>query len=236
MARRIQQGAHGHLVRELGRRITSGAIAPGSILTLAGLEEEFGASRTVVREAVRVLETHGLVASRRRVGITVREPHEWDSLNASVIQWTLDGPRRREELVALAELRTAVEPVAAGLAAERADDAQRRELVRLADILHTLGSQGEGDSDDYLDADIRYHSLLLSASGNPLLAQLAGPVEEILAGRSHRGLTPAIPLVGTLEAHVATARAIAAGDAAGAEASARSHVTMVAGEVRELDD
>lgn len=235
MARRIQQGAHTALVRELGQRITGGAIAPGSVLTLAGLEEEFGASRTVVREAVRVLETHGLVGSRRRVGITVRAPEDWDNLNASVIRWTLDGPRRREQLVALAELRTAVEPVAARLAAERADDAQRRELVRLAGILNTLGGRGEGDSEEYLDADIRYHSLLLAASGNLLLAQLSGPVKEILAGRANRGLTPAIPNEGTLEAHVATAAAIAAGDADGAEASARSHVTLVAGEVRELD-
>lgn len=56
--------------------------------------------------------------------------------------------------------------------------------------------------------DIDYHSLLLAAGGNALFAQLAEPVAEVLAGRAAHGLTPGIPHVGTLEAHLATARAI----------------------------
>ncbi|MFG6401933.1 MULTISPECIES: FadR/GntR family transcriptional regulator [unclassified Microbacterium] len=232
MVGRTHQGSHSHVVQQLGRRITGEVIAPGTVLTLAGLEEEFTASRTVVREAVRVLESHGLLQSRRRVGVTVLPRSQWNSLNASVIQWTLDGPRRRQQLIELMELRAAVEPAAARLAAERATTEQRAELVRWANELSERGGRGEGDSEAYLAADVAYHSALLAASGNALLSQMAQPVREILEGRSSRGLTPAVPHEGTLEAHVATATAIAAGDGEAAEAAARTHLMLVAGEVR----
>jgi DNA-binding FadR family transcriptional regulator len=227
----MREGSHSRVVQELGRRIAGLTLPAGTVLTLAGLEEEFGTSRTVVREAIRVLETHGLVRSRRRVGITVQPRTEWDNLNASVIQWTLDGPRRRDQLIELMDLREAVEPVAARLAAQRATAEQRAELLRSATALSDLGAAGLGDSDEYLAADIAYHSLLLTASGNALLAQMAGPVTEILRGRTSYGLTPSDPRPGTLEAHVATAAAVVAGDVDVAEREARHHLALVADEV-----
>ena len=66
-----------------------------------------------MREAVRVLEAHGLLTSRRRVGLVVRPQAEWDILNADIIEWSLDSPRRRDVLIELTDLRVAVEPVAA---------------------------------------------------------------------------------------------------------------------------
>lgn len=225
--------SHAHIVETLGRRIVGGELPPGTGLTLAGLEESFTASRTVVREAVRVLEAHGLLTSRRRVGLVVRPQAEWDILNADIIEWSLDSPRRRDVLIELTDLRVAVEPVAARLAAERAGDAERDELVRWATLLSDLGSQGLGDSDEYLEADIAYHRLLLKASGNALFEKLGDPIAEILRGRAVRGLTPGMPRVGTLEAHLATAQAIHDGRAADAEASAREHLTLVSDEVVE---
>jgi len=226
--------SHAHIVETLGRRIAGGELAPGTGMTVAALEQEFAASRTVVREAVRVLEAHGLLRSRRRVGLVVRPREEWDSLDATVIEWSLDGPRRRDVLIELTELRTAVEPVAARLAAERASELDREQLLVWATRLSELGAQGLGDSDEYLDVDIAYHSLLLRAGGNPLFGQLSAPIAEILRGRAVRGLTPGLPRVGTLEAHVATARAITQRDGGAAEASAREHLTLVSGEVAHL--
>jgi DNA-binding FadR family transcriptional regulator len=229
----VTTASHAHIVETLGRRIVGGDLPPGTGLTLAGLEDSFTASRTVVREAVRVLEAHGLLTSRRRVGLVVRPRAEWDILNADIIEWSLDSPRRRDVLIELTELRVAVEPVAARLAAERADAEVRAELLRLATRLSDLGGQGLGDSDEYLEADIAYHRLLLTASGNPLFQKLGDPIAEILRGRSVRGLTPGMPRVGTLEAHLATARAIFEGEGDAAEASAREHLTLVSGEVEQ---
>src|SRR3546814_18245989 len=61
------------LLDDLGTRIVSGELAPGTVLTLAGLETRYLVSRTVIREAVRVLEAMGMLRSRRRVGVTVQQ-------------------------------------------------------------------------------------------------------------------------------------------------------------------
>jgi DNA-binding FadR family transcriptional regulator len=234
MAISSPQASHARIVEMLGRRIAGGELTEGESVTVARLEDEFDASRTVVREAVRVLEAHGLVASRRRVGVTVLPRVQWRNLDATVISWTLAGPRRLDLLVELTALRVAVEPVAAREAALHADDAHRAQLLQLATRLSELGERGDGASEEYLRADIAYHSLLLRAGGNALFAQLAEPIAEVLAGRASLGLTPDIPQVGTLEAHLATARAISTRDAASAESAAREHLTLVAGEVQDL--
>lgn len=224
-------GMHEDVLDELGRRIASGALPPGAVLTLARIEDEQGASRTVVREAVRVLESMGMVASRRRVGITVQPREDWDAFDPQLIQWNLEGPFRQRQLEALMELRVAVEPMAARLAAQRATPAQRAELRRLAEELNELGGRGLGASDPYLEADLRFHGLLLAASGNPQLVALERPVQAVLRGRTRLGLTPSVPVAGTLEDHMSVALAIASGDADVAERHSHSHMRTVWGEV-----
>jgi len=227
------EGTHARLVHALGGRIASGDLPAGTVLTLAALELEFGASRTAVREAVRVLESLDLIRSRRRVGMTVQPRASWRVLDAQLIRWTLAGPLRQRHLVELMELRAALEPVAARLAARNATDDQRAGLVRLASELDDLGRAGRGDSSEYLAIDVAFHSLLLAASGNLLYAELAAPVREILEGRADLGLTPAVPWPGTLDAHVAAARAVADGDGDAAEHQVRTHIAIVSHEVEE---
>ena len=129
----------------------------------------------------------------------------------------------------------AVEPTAARLAAARASAAQRAELRRLASRLRTLAVEGGGASDDFLAADVRFHDLLLHASGNPQLIALRAPVREVLTGRTRLGLTPQMPAPGTLEEHESVAAAISTGDGAEAEAHSRSHMLAVWGEVQTDD-
>lgn len=223
----IPKGLHGDVLDALGHRIASGDLTEGTVLTLAHLEESYGASRTVVREAVRVLESMGMLASRRRVGITVQPRARWDELDPKVIRWTLGGPARQQHLEALMELRVAVEPIAAALAAQRATPEQRAELIRLSDVMTELGTQGQADTAPYLEADLAFHSLVLTASGNPLLGALEQPVREVLAGRTHFGMHPKTPAPGTLEQHATVAAAVAEGDAAAAEQSSRAHLRGV---------
>ncbi|MGO1880445.1 MAG: FadR/GntR family transcriptional regulator [Microbacterium gubbeenense] len=223
---------HGDITSTLGARIAAGEVPPGSVLTLAQLERDHDASRTVVREAVRVLESIGMVRSRRRVGITVQSREDWEANSPQVIEWNLQGPFRQQQLEALMELRVAVEPTAAMLAAGRATPAQRAELRRLADRLRELSDRGLGASDDFLQADVEFHSLLLCASRNPQLRALCDPVREVLTGRSRLGMTPATPAAGTVAEHSAVADAIARGDADEAEHHSREHMRSVRSEIR----
>jgi DNA-binding FadR family transcriptional regulator len=222
---------HGDITDDLGARIASGELPTGAILTLARLEDEYDASRTVVREAVRVLETMGLVASRRRVGITVRPRDEWDAFSPQLIRWSLQGPLRQQQLESLMEVRVAIEPTAARLAAVRATPTQRAELRRLAARLHDLGAAGLGASDDFHAVDVEFHALLLRASGNPQISALCEPVREVLEGRARLGLTPAVPADGTLELHMEVADAVARSDANEAETRSREHMMRVWNEI-----
>ncbi|GEO97170.1 FadR/GntR family transcriptional regulator [Kocuria turfanensis] len=224
---------HSEVLDRLGRSVASGERTPGTVLTLAGLEEEFGVSRTLVREVVRVLESMGMLESRRRVGVTVRPSQDWNPFDPRLIRWRLGGPGRDAQLLSLTELRAAIEPVAARLAAARADASTRRRLVELAARLKELGEAHRGTDPEYLATDIAYHELLLAASGNPMLAALGGTVAEVLSGRTALGLMPRDPAPGALEDHEATAAAVASGDAATAEARARAVVTEVLEEVAD---
>jgi DNA-binding FadR family transcriptional regulator len=228
----MKAGLHGDAVDRLGTAIASGELRPGHVLTLAEVARDLGVSRTVAREAVRVLEAMGMVESRRRVGLTITAPERWEALDPQLIRWRLAGPGRASQLVALTELRAAIEPLAARLAASRATPEQRAELTRLAARLCALGEARRGSEPEYLETDSAFHRLLLEASGNPMLAALTDAVAEVLAGRTALGLSPSSPVPDALDDHEATAGAVARGDADTAERRARSVVMEVWAEVR----
>lgn len=216
---------HTGVLDDLGRSIAWGEVRPAAVLTIAGLEERYEVSRSVVREAVRVLESMRMVAPRRRVGLTVRPRSEWNALDVRLITWNLAGPARQRELGALMELRVAIEPVAARLAATRADDDERTRLATLAARLRELGSAGLGESPEYLAVDIAFHTLILRSSGNEMFAGTLGDViGEVLAGRTRLGLSPSEPVVEALDLHEIAADAVLRRDGAAAEEAVRGIV------------
>ncbi|MBD0323767.1 MAG: FadR family transcriptional regulator, partial [Aldersonia sp.] len=81
---------HGNVVAGLGIGVVSGRLAAGQVITLDGIGAEYGVSRGVAREAIRVLESMGLVASRRRVGITIQSREDWHVFDPRVIRWRLE--------------------------------------------------------------------------------------------------------------------------------------------------
>src|SRR5690625_2054669 len=110
---------HNRVLAEVGPAIAAGEYEPGAVLTLDRLAQRYGVSRTVAREAVRVLESMRLVVSRPRTGVRVRPPEEWSVYDPQLIRWRLAGADRMEQLRSLNELRAALEPGAAASAAER---------------------------------------------------------------------------------------------------------------------
>src|SRR3989442_71428 len=122
------RGLHARVLASLGPAITAGDYPPRPGLPTDELEQRFDVSRTVGREAVRVLESMHLGESRRRVGVTVRPTEEWNVFDPQVIRWRLAGADRPRQLRSLTALRSAVEPAAAALAARLATPAQCAEL------------------------------------------------------------------------------------------------------------
>ncbi len=170
--------AFGHVLETVGRAIVVGDLPEGHADTLDALGERTGASRSIVREASRVLVSLGLLSAGRRVGLLVRPATEWNVLDPRVIGWRLDSPRRHEQLDELRQLRAAVEPEAARLAADRRTDEEATALTSAARALETASVDG------WLAADQRLHGLVLAASGNGLFARLRSVIDAALADRA----------------------------------------------------
>ena len=209
----------------LGRAIVTGGMTPGQSLTLEAIQSRYGVSRTLARDCVHTLESVGIVASRRRVGIVVLPREHWSALAPELVRWQLEADPHGPKLGALTELRTAIEPVAAAAAARRATERQRSALLTLATSIRSKGTTGMVAS--YLEEDIAFHSLVLKASHNDTFEALTGVIAEVLSGRARLTGQVQVPVAEALELHVRVARAIATGDAATAETSMRELVAEV---------
>jgi DNA-binding FadR family transcriptional regulator len=224
-------GQHASVLDAVGAAVVSGLVPVGGVLTLDGVCAEHGVSRSVAREAIRVLESMGLVASRRRVGITVQPRWRWNVFDPRIIRWRLDGGERAQQLLSLSELRRGIEPVAAALAAARADVTQCRVLAAAASDMAVHGHTG--DLEAYLVADKIFHRTLLEASGNEMLRALDGVVAEVLTGRTHHGMMPARPNPRAIALHDEVARAVRLRDAAAAERAMRAIIEEAATALRQ---
>lgn len=208
---------HSVLVQNLGLAIAEGTLAANSILRLDELETRYDVSRSVVREATRVLCSMGMLESRRRLGTVVQPDNCWNLYDPQVIRWRLASSKRLEQLQALNELRGAIEPQAARLAAARASWDAGSDLVSQAARLWAAGQRG--DKEEFLRLDIEFHGAVLKASGNPMFSQLHNLVAEVLTGRTEHGLTPHLPHHEALQLHVDVASAIQRGEADAAHAA-----------------
>ncbi len=215
------EGLHGQVVDALGREISAGLHPPGSVVRIDELEERFGISRSVAREVVRTLASIRLVVGRKRVGIVVRPRSDWNTFDPALIRWLLAADREGQ-LKTLVELRTAIEPVAAGAAAQRASDEDAARLVMRAERM--VATARAGDLDTFLDADVAFHGLILSASGNEMFAQLNEVVEEVLRWRTGHGLMPEHPRPVAVRLHCEIAECIRGGDRGRAESAMRELV------------
>lgn len=214
------RGIQGRLIRALGRGIVRGSHLPGTLLPReAELMARFGASRTSVREAIKVLSAKGLVETRQKVGTRVRDRDQWNIFDADVLGWhTLDSlaPDILKDLI---EMRQLVEPPAARFAAGRAtlDDA-----ARITDACEVM-RQSVGDMAAYAKADVAFHMAVFAASHNALLKRFAHTVANFLqvSFRIQQGaIDPSTERwEDDLATHIEIADAINRGDAAAAEAA-----------------
>ncbi|MDO5672544.1 MAG: FadR/GntR family transcriptional regulator [Actinomycetaceae bacterium] len=222
------------IIERFGRSVISGQWEAGTVLNMDDLALEHGVSRSVIREAVGVLTNYGLLESRKRRGTIVLESSAWNAFAPDVIAWRLDDPQQRDEQFrSLVELRMAIEPVAAYLAAYRIDPEQGKQLISVAEKMIELGASGRLDR--FLEADLLFHQILLQGSNNDLFLTLNMFIEEILAGRHRLGRMPFRTDPGATDQHLVLAKAIAHGDPLAARAACTYIVEQAAEELNLAD-
>src|SRR5258707_7358633 len=155
----------------LGAAIVTGVYSADNPMPIeAELCRQYGASRSVVREAVKMLTAKGLLGSRPRLGTWVQPEENWNLLDPDVLGWLLERKYSPALLIEFTELRLAVEPGAAALAA-RVAGAEEKATIRSA--IERMQAAERGD-DDPLEPDIAFHVAVLRASRNRFYAQLTG--------------------------------------------------------------
>lgn len=176
---------HGQVVNELGRRVVGGVYPAGALLpNEEQLGQELLVSRTALREAVKVLAAKGLLESRPRVGTRVRSSELWNLLDPDILAWRCATGVDAAFLRHVTELREIIEPAAAALAASSHKDEQ---LAAIAAALHSM--EHCTTINQWVDADLAFHTAILKATNNPLLMPLAaiiGTALESLLGVTAR--------------------------------------------------
>ena len=168
---------HAEVARSIGVDIIAGRYAEGMRLPGdAELTAMFGVSRPVLRESVKTLVAKGLLTTKARVGTVVRERGAWNMFDADVLAWHLDAGIDRRFLGDLAEIRLAVEPRAAALAAERRTEAEVAELKLTMERMRRESS----DSIGFDDADLALHVAVADASGNLFMRSIGHVIEAAL--------------------------------------------------------
>jgi DNA-binding FadR family transcriptional regulator len=202
------------LLETLGRAIVTGAYEAERFPTEAELAAQHAVSRSVTREAVKMLTAKGLLTARPRKGTTVQPSSCWNLFDTDVLRWLLEREFSLDLLRQFSELRIAIEPAAAALAARTAGPA---EVAAIAAGYARMEAAERGE-DDALESDIAFHLAVLEACGNPFYRQFRGVVTTALRTsirftNRFKGRTASLP------AHHAVLAAIQAGDPDGARAA-----------------
>jgi DNA-binding FadR family transcriptional regulator len=178
MAKVTQFSGHDAIAAVLGSEILSGVRRPGSRMpSVEEMFESFGVSRVVMREVTKTLAAKGLVASKTRVGTIVRDPADWNWIDADVLSWRLKLGLDIPFLAQITDVRRAVEPVCAALAARHRS---RDDLARMRKALRTM-TDATDDPRAFSAADLAFHVAVSTASGNPLLRSFTAVVEAALS-------------------------------------------------------
>lgn len=155
-----------NLVNALGRNIVSGTYQEGSVLpNEAAMREQFGVSRTALREAYSKLTAKGLVQARPKVGTSVRQRAHWNMLDHDVLAWHLQTVPADEIATDLYMLRRMIEPSAAAIAATTRSEAD------LEHIYSSLQAMKDNATEEaaLVEADFSFHVCILTATHNPFI-------------------------------------------------------------------
>jgi DNA-binding FadR family transcriptional regulator len=165
------------LVESLGQSIVSGEFSSDrKFPTESELSQIYGASHSITREAVKMLTAKGLLRARPRQGTAVEPESQWNLFDPDVLRWHLERKFSLRLLLHFTEMRLAVEPTAAALAAKNADAEGLGEIRRGLERM----KRAEQGADDTVSADVAFHVAILKATGNPFYRRLDEMVNTAL--------------------------------------------------------
>ncbi|MBP1132417.1 MULTISPECIES: FadR/GntR family transcriptional regulator [Serratia] len=203
------------LAEKLGQQILAGDYQAGSILPgEMELGEQFGVSRTAVREAVKMLAAKGMLLPRPRIGTRVMPQSQWNFLDQDLLTWWMTKENFDQVMQHFLILRTSLEPQACSLAAAHASTQQTARLAELMAEMRALHIQF--DREHWIQVDTQFHQLIYEASGNPFLTSFANLFSSVYQSY-FRAITGNEVI--KLQHHQAIVDAILAGDSAEALAA-----------------
>ena len=193
------------VVHRIGRDIVTGVFKPTATLpTESALCEELGVSRSVLREAVRVLVSKGLLDRKSRLGTRVCPAETWDLLDSDMLGWLSMAEPRDRFVRELFGLRRAVEPAIASLAAECMSEADIKEL---GDCHRDMIAAGD-DVDRFFKPDLRFHQIILRSVDNSLVRALGRIIMQALEINLRLSLAAPLGQQRSVPQHLAVLEAI----------------------------
>ena len=169
--------SHNVIAQILGGEILKGIHTPDENLpSEPDLIKRFRISRTTMREVMKTLAAKGLVVSKTRIGTRVRDPIHWNMFDADVLSWRVSLGLDAEFVRSLTEIRRAMEPAAAALAA------QRRTITDIAALRRHVSDMARADHtrESFAEVDLALHMAIGVASGNPLMRSMGSVIEAAL--------------------------------------------------------
>ena len=211
-----------HVAREIGRRIVSETYAPGELVEDEGtLAERYQVSRSVIRDAVKILVGKRLLDVRRGVGTRVRSRASWGLLDDDVLAWFQSAAPNGDFLRQLMDTRLMIEPKASRWAAERAT---AEEVSRIEAALERM-EQEKGSAEDLVIADAAFHRSILRAAHNEFLVAMEGIIFSALLGGIRLANERQEDSAFIIRIHRDVYEAIAARDGEGAEQAMENLLT-----------
>jgi DNA-binding FadR family transcriptional regulator len=224
-------------MRVLIGEITSERFAEGDRLPREqDLAAQFGVSRGVARECIRSLEERGLIAVKHGRGATVAPASQWDVFDPDVLSALVSGAHGVEVLREYIECRRVLEVAAAGLAAERAGDAEHEALTAAFDQMTAAAERARGNpaaEQLYQEADVAFHRTIVEAAGNRALARMTVPIHRALSTVFAPLARPEHRFERGLPEHQRILDTIVSGDADEARAAMTEHLLTIEGYLSE---
>jgi len=190
------ENLHGRVTKALGLRLIK-ALDTGEQVEFpneAEMCEQLGISRSILREAVKVLADKGMLVVRPRSGTRARPRSDWNLMDPDILCWQAEAKPDGRFLRELCEVRLAIEPTASGFAAVRATP---EEIAAMAACLELQEALDDSMSEEIVASNLRFYEAVVAASHNPMFRQLSASIRQPMrVALSH---TVRLPAVRTLE-------------------------------------